>query len=446
LVAQGYTQVEGLDFGETYAPVARLESIRILIAYATNHDFKLYQMDVKSAFLNGPLQERVYVEQPPGFEDPRKPNHVYLLHKALYGLKQAPRAWYDCLKDFLIKNGFTIGKADSTLFTRKVDNELFVCQIYVDDIIFGSTNEKFCEEFSKVMTNRFEMSMMGELKYFLGFQVKQLKEGTFLCQTKYTQDMLKKFGMEKAKHAKTPMSSNGHLDLNEEGKPVDQKLYRSMIGSLLYLCASRPDIMLSVCMCARFQANPKDCHLVAVNRILRYLVHTQNLGLWYPKGSLFDLLGYSDSDYVGCKVDRKSTTGTCQFLRRSLVSWSSKKQNCVALFTAEAEYIAAGACCAQLLWMKQTLRDFGCEFNKIPLLCDNGSAIKLANNPMQHSRTKHIDIRHHFLRDHEAKGDIELFHVSTENQIADIFTKPLDETRFCFLRSELNILDSQNVS
>jgi hypothetical protein len=321
-----------------------------------------------------------------------------------------------------------------------------VCQIYVDDIIFGSTNEKFCEEFSKVMTNRFEMSMMGELKYFLGFQVKQLKKGTFLCQTKYTQDMLKKFGMEKAKHAKTPMSSNGHLDLNEEGKPVDQKLYRSMIGSLLYLCASRPDIMLSVCMCARFQANPKDCHLVAIKRILRYLVHTQNLGLWYPKGSLFDLLGYSDSDYVGCKVDRKNTTGTCQFLGRSLVSWSSKKQNCVALSTAEAEYIAVGACCAQLLWMKQTLRDFGCEFNKIPLLCDNESAIKLVNNPVQHSRTKHIDIRHHFLRDHEAKGDIELFHVSAEKQLADIFTKPLDEIRFCFLRSELNILDSRNVS
>jgi hypothetical protein len=294
LVAQGFTQVEGLDFGETFAPLARLES--------TNHDFKLYQMDVKSAFLNGPLQELVYVEQPPGFEDPRKPNHVFLLHKAL-GLKQAPRAWYECLKDFLLRNGFEIGKADSTLFTRKVDNELFVCQIYVYDIIFRSTNEKFCEEFSKVMTNRFEMSMMGELKFILGFQVKQLREGTFLCQTKYTQDMLKKFGMAKAKPIKTLMASNGHLDLNEEGKPVDQKLYRSMIVSLLYLCASRPDLILSVCMCACFQANPKACHLVAVKRILRYLVHTQNLGLWYPKGSFFDLLGYSDSDYAGCKVD-----------------------------------------------------------------------------------------------------------------------------------------------
>jgi len=296
------------------------------------------------------------------------------------------------------------------------------------------------------MTKRLEMSMMGELKFFLGFQNNQMKEVTFICQTKYTHDMLKKFDMADAKPIKTPMAVNGHLDLNEDGKSVDQKVYRSMIGSLLYLCASGPDIMLSVCMCARFQANPKECHLVTVKRILRYLVLTPNLGLWYPKGSTFDLLGYSDSDYAGCKVDRKSTTGTCQFLGRSLVSWSSKKQNSVALSTAEAEYVADGACCAQLLWMRQTLSDFGCEYKKIPLLCDNESAIKLANNPVQHSRTKHIDIRHHFLRDHGAKGDIALSHVSTNKQQADIFTKPLDEQRFCFLRSELNILDSRNLA
>jgi hypothetical protein len=212
-----------------------------------------------------------------------------------------------------------------------------------------------------------------------------------------------------------------------------------MIGSLLYLCASMPSIMLSVCMCARFQANSKECHLMSVKRIFRYLVHTPNLGLWYPKGSTFNLFGYSDSDYAGCKVDRKSTSGTCQFLGRSLVSWSSKKQNFVALSTAEAEYVAAGACCAQLLWMKLTLRDFGCEFSKVPLLCDNESAIKLANNPVNHSRTNHIDIRQHFLRDHEAKWDIALSHVSTDKQLADIFKNPLDELRFCSSRSELNI-------
>jgi hypothetical protein len=241
----------------------------MLLAFVAHHDFKLYQMDVKSAFLNSPIQELVYMEQPPGFKDPKFPNHVYKLQKALYGLKQAPRAWYECLKDFLLKQDFEIGKVDPTLFTHKVKNDIFVCQIYVDDIIFGSTNHVYYEEFSRVMTKRFEMSTMDELKFFLGFQIKQLKEETFISQTKYTLDMFKKFDMANAKPINTPIPFNGHLDLNEKGKAVDPKVYRSMIGSLLYLCASRPDIMLSVCMCARFQANPKECHLVAVNRILR---------------------------------------------------------------------------------------------------------------------------------------------------------------------------------
>jgi hypothetical protein len=200
-----------------------------------------------------------------------------------------------------------------------------VCQIYVDDIIFGSTSKPFCDEFSKIMTDRFEMSMMGVLIFFLGFQIKQAKKGTFIIQTKYTRDILNKFGMDNAKPIKIPMGTNGHLDLNLGSTSVDQKVYRSIIGSLLYLCASKPDIMLSVCMCARFQAASKDCHLRAVKRIMRYLVLTLNLGLWYPKGSHFELLGYSDADFAGCKVDRKSIFETCQFLGRTLVSWSSKK-------------------------------------------------------------------------------------------------------------------------
>jgi hypothetical protein len=200
------------------------------------------------------------------------------------------------------------------------------------------------------------------------------------------------------------MGTNGHLDLDTGGKSVDQKVYRSMIGSLLDLCASRPDIMLSVCMCARFQANSKKVYLRAVKRIMRYLVYTPKFGLWYPKGSTFDLIGYSDTDYAGCKIDRKSTSWTCQFLGRSLVSWASKKQNFVALSTAEAEYIAAGHCCAQLLWMRQSLRDYDYKLSKVPLLCDNESTIRMADNPIEHSRTKHIDIRYHFLRDHQQKG------------------------------------------
>jgi hypothetical protein len=212
-----------------------------------------------------------------------------------------------------------------------------------------------------------------------------------------------------------------------------------MIGSLLYLCASRPDIILSVCMCARFQVDPKEVHLRAVKRILRYLVYTPKFGLWYPMGSTFDLIRYSDADWAGCKIDRKSTLGTCQFLGRSLVSWASKKQNFVALSTAEAEYIVAGHCCAQLLWMRQTLRDYGYKLTKVPLLCDNESAIRMADNPVEHSRTKHIAIRYHFLRDHQQRGDIEIAYVSTKEQLANIFTKLLDEKTFTKLRHELNV-------
>jgi hypothetical protein len=193
--------------------------------------------------------------------------------------------------------------------------------------------------------------MMGVLTFFLEFQIKHVKDGTFIGQTKYTRDILKKFGMENAKPTKTHMGTNDHLDLDMGGTSVDQKAYHSMIRSLLYLCVSRPDIMLSVCMCARFQAAPKDCHLRALKRIMRYLVLTTNLGLWYPKGSHFEFIGYSDADYAGCKVDRKSTSGTCQFLDRSLVSWSSKKQNFIALSTTEVEYVTPSSCCAQLLWM-----------------------------------------------------------------------------------------------
>jgi hypothetical protein len=289
-MAKGSSQVEGFDFDETFAPVARLESIYILLAYATHHGFKLYQMDIESAFLNGPIKEKVYVEQPPGFESEEYPNNIYKLHKALYGLKQVPRAWYECLRNFLIKNSFRIGKVDSTLFTRKMDRDLFVCQIYVYDIIFGSTNKSFCDEFSKIMSDRFEMSMMGVLTFFLGFQIKQDKEGTFISPTKYTRDILKKFGMDNAKPIKTYMGTNGHFDLDLSGTSVDKKVYRSMIRLLLYLCAFRPDIMLSVCMCARFQAAPKNCHLRMVKRIMRYLVLIPNLGLCILRGLILSSL------------------------------------------------------------------------------------------------------------------------------------------------------------
>jgi predicted aconitase with swiveling domain len=308
--------------------------------------------------------------------------------------------------------------------------EIFNCQVYVDNIIFGSTNKDYCKEFGELRSKEFEMSMIEEFTFFLGFQVKQMREGIFISQEKYTKDLLKRFNMDECKPIKTPVPSNGHLDLDEGGKSVDQTLYRSMIGSLLYLTTSRPNIMFSVYMCARFQASTKEAHLVVIKRILRYLKRTPSIGLWYPKGASFQLIEYSNLDYTGCKIDRKRTFGGFHLLGRSLVSWSSKMQNSVALSTIEAEYITAGACCAQIIYMKQTLLDYGVVLEKVPLLCDNESTIKLVNNLVQHSRTRHIDIRHHFLRDHVAKNDISLEGVRTKDQLANILTKPLDKLGF----------------
>ncbi|GJX25626.1 retrovirus-related pol polyprotein from transposon TNT 1-94 [Tanacetum coccineum] len=358
LVAQGYNQQEGIDYDETYAPVARLESIRILLAYACALDFKLFQMDVKSAFLNGFINEEVYVAQPLGFIDFEKPNHVYKLKKALYGLKQAPKAWYDRLKAFLIKHEYKIGMVDNTLFTKKKSSNLIIVQIYVDDIIFGSTCQDMCDEFAKIMHDEFEMSMMGELNFFLGLQIKQIEDGIFFNQSKYIKEMLKKFGLEESKPMKTPMSSDTKLTKDEECESVDSTKYRGMIGSLLYLTASRPDIMFSVCLCARFQEAPKTSHLEAVKRIFRYIKGTTHLGLWYPKGTDIEIVVYADSDHAGDYVDRKSTSGICTFVGCCLTSWFSKKQTALAISTTEAEYVSAEKACQQALWMKQALIDY----------------------------------------------------------------------------------------
>ncbi|GKB86997.1 retrovirus-related pol polyprotein from transposon TNT 1-94 [Tanacetum coccineum] len=282
---------------ETYAPVARLESIRILLAYACAHDFKLYQMDVKSSFLNCFINEEVYVAQPSGFIDFEKPNHVFKLKKALYGRKQAPKAWYDRLKAFLIDYKYTMGLVDNTLFTKKRNSHIIIVQIYVDDIIFGSTCQELCDDFSKIMHDEFEMSMMGELNFFLGLQIKQLEDGIFFNQSKYVKEMLEKFSLEDSKPIKTPMSSETKLTRDEDGEPIDETKYRGMIGSLLYLTSSRPNIMFSVYLCAHFQEALKTSHL--------------------------------EADVTA-----------------------------LAISTIEAEYVSVGKACQQALWMKQALVEY----------------------------------------------------------------------------------------
>jgi len=252
LVAKGYNQEEGIDYDETYASVAQHEAVRLLLAFFCIKGFKLFQMDVKSAFLNDYINEEVFVSQPPGFENHQHPKHVFKLKKALYGLKQAPRQWYERLSDFLTSQGYDRGTLDKTLFIKKKKDDTILVEVYMDDIIFRSNNGELCEIFVEIMKSEFEMSMKGELNYFLGLQVKQLKDGIFLNQAKYCKDLLRKFGMDKCKPINTPFSTCCHLDHDIVGNPVDETKYRGLIGSLLYLTASRPDIMFVVCMCAHF--------------------------------------------------------------------------------------------------------------------------------------------------------------------------------------------------
>ncbi|GJW63142.1 retrovirus-related pol polyprotein from transposon TNT 1-94 [Tanacetum coccineum] len=396
LVAKGYRQEIGIDFEESFAPVARLEAIRIFIANAASQDMIIFQMDVKTAFLNGELNEEVYVSQPEGFVDPEHPSHVYRLKKALYGLKQAPRAWYDKLSSFLISSGFLKGVVDPTLFTRKTGKHYLLVQIYVDDIIFASTDPKSCDLFAHEMNSTFKMSMMGQMSFFLGLQISQNPRGIFINQAKYALEILKKYGFDTSTPIDTPMSEHPKLDEDIGGKLVDPTHYRDMVGCLMYLTASRPDIVFAVCMCARYQAKPTEMHLHAIKRIFHYLKGTLNMGLWYLKDSGFALTAFADADYAGYHDTRRSTSG----------------------------------CCAQILWMRSQLSDYGFVFNVIPMYYDNQSAIALCCNSIQHSRSKHIDIRHHFIKEQVERRIVELYFVETKYQLADIFTKALPRERF----------------
>ncbi|GJR06268.1 retrovirus-related pol polyprotein from transposon TNT 1-94 [Tanacetum coccineum] len=350
------------------------KAIRIFIANAAHKNMTIYQMDFKMAFLNGELKEEVYVFQPEGFVDQDNPSHVYKLKK------QAPRAWYDMLSSFLISQQFSKGVVDPTLFTRHAGNDILLVQIYVDDIIFASSNTAMCDEFSNQMTNKFKMSMMGQMSFFLGLQISQSLKGIFINQFKYASEIVKKYGLHSTDFVDTPMIENKKLDEDLQGKPVDATLYRGMIGSLMYLTSSRPNLNYVVCLCARYQAKPTEKHLQAVKRIFRYLNRTIHMGLWYSKDTDMSLTAYADADHAGCQDTRRSTSGSAHFLGDKLVSWSSKKQKSIAISSTEAEYIALSGCCSQILWMCSQLTDYGFKFNKIPLYCHNKSAITLCCN------------------------------------------------------------------
>ncbi|GJY89352.1 retrovirus-related pol polyprotein from transposon TNT 1-94 [Tanacetum coccineum] len=339
LVAKGYRQEEGIDFEESFAPVARLEAIKIFIANAASKNMTVYQMDVKTAFLNGELKEEVYVSQPKGFVDPDHPNHVYRLKKVLYGLKQAPQAWYDTLLRFLLAHAFSKGVVDPTLFIWTIGKHTLHVQIYVDDIIFASTYPRDCDNFSNEMSSKFQMSMMGQMSFFLGLQISQNPKGIFINQSKYANEILKKFDFHKSDPVDTPMVERSKLDEDLSGIPVNQTRYRSMVGSLMYLTAS-----------------------------------TINMGVWYSKDTAMALTAYADADHAGCQDTRRSTSGSAQLLGDKLVKWSTKNQTSTSISSIEAEYIAMSGCCTQILWMRSQLSDCN-PFFKIRKACRQKTAV-----------------------------------------------------------------------
>jgi hypothetical protein len=425
LVAKGFAQRHGVDYDETFAPVARMDTIRAVLAIAAQNKWPVYQMDVKSAFLNGFLDKEVYVDQPPGYEVKDQEQKVYKLKKALYGLKQAPRAWYSRIDSYLIANGFSRSENEPTLYvkTDPPGNILLVC-IYVDDMIY--TGNLMLQEFKTVMQKEFEMTDMGLMRYFLGLEVDQSDQGIFICQHKYAADILKRFRMDKCKAAETPIAAGTRLSKQDTGPAVDSTLYKQMVGSFMYLTTTRPDLMYAVSLISRFMESPKDSHWKVGKIILRYVAGTAGYGLWYTRTSDCTLTGYTDSDFAGCIDDRKSTAGYAFHFGSNLISWASKKQPIVSLSSAEAEYVAATTAACHAVWLRRLLKDMGHAVKyTTTIFCDNNSAIALSKNHMFHKKSKHIDTRYHFIRELVKEGEISLLFCGSKEQLADMFTKPL---------------------
>ncbi|XP_060961734.1 uncharacterized mitochondrial protein AtMg00810-like [Cannabis sativa] len=407
-------------------------TFKLLLAISSIKNWPTLQLDINNAFLNGDLQEEVYMTLPPGFTPPNTEDNSTLvckLHKSIYGLKQSSRQWYKKLSDALLTEGFSQSQADYTLFTKGSHNTFIALLVYVDDIIITGPNINLLHQLQASLHAQFQLKALGPLKYFLGFEIARSPEGVFLSQRKYTLQLLEDTGYTGSKPTKTPMDPRSKLDDQQGTLLADPSSYRQLIGRLLYLTLSRPDITFAVNTLSQYMSSPRTPHLQAINHLLRYLKGSPGQGLLYKSSSPLHLRGFSDSDWAACPTTRRSITGFCIFLGDCLVSWKTKKQNTVSKSSAEAEYRALASTGSEITWIQYLLNDF-----QIPqptpafIYCDNQSAIHIANNPTFHERTKHIDLDCHFIREKIKASTIRLIPVNTTLQLADAFTKPLPST------------------
>lgn len=440
LVAKGFHQTQGVDFYEVFAPVARWDTIRLLLSIAAQRGWCVHQLDVKSAFLHGELKEDVYVEQPKGFEVKNEERKVYKLNKALYGLRQAPRAWYSKIEGYFEKEGFKKCYCEHTLFVKAEGDNVLIVSVYVDDVIYTSSSMIMREAFKASMKKEFAMSDLGKMKYFLGVEVTQDKKGIFINQRKYASEVMKRFGMEQCNSVRNPTVQGCKLTKEGAGSQVDATLYKQIVGSLRYLTATRPDLIYSVNLVSRYMEKPTEQHLLAVKRILRYVQGTMEYGIQYQSDNKEELMGFVDSDYAGDEDDRKSTSGYVFMNGGGAISWASRKQPIVTLSTTEAEYVSAAAGACQAVWLRNVLEEIGCkQGERTVLFCDNSSTIKLSKNPVFHGRSKHIQVRFHFLRELVSDEIIELEYCSTQDQLADVMTKAVKLDVFEKLRGYMGV-------
>lgn len=445
LVAQGFTQVQGEDYDETFSPVVKFDTIRTLLSVASQNKWTVHQMDVTTAFLNGDISEEIYLQQSVGFVEIGREDHVCKLNKALYGLKQSSKCWNDTLSDALKDMGFSETQGDPCMFVKYIDDEICLLGIYVDDLIIASPSNDMVLKVKEELSSRFEMKDMGEINFFLGVKVTTNNNDFFLSQEHFVDSMLRKFSFENCKPVDTPADVGQILTKANDGSDMcDKALYQASVGSLLYLSTrTRPDIALAVNRVSKYCNSPTEEHWSAVKRIFRYLQGTKSLGLMYQcKGSV-ECKGYSDADWGGDRDDRKSTSGYCFFVGNALISWRSSKQSCVALSTAEAEYIALSSAGQEAAWLTKLLKDFNVKTNSIELFEDNQAAICIAKNPKDMRKTKHVDLKYHYVRSLVLNDVINVSYSPTDDMTADIFTKALSRVRFVRLRDKLGMCSVQ---
>jgi histone deacetylase 1/2 len=442
LIAKGYKQRYGIDYEDTFSPVVKPATIRLVLSLAVSQGWNLRQLDVQNAFLHGNLEEEVFMRQPHGYESKTHPHFICKLDKALYGLKQVPRAWYSWLSLKLICLGFKPSKVDVSLFVYNKGGITIYLLVYVDDIVVASSSIAATKALLKDIQADFALKDLGDLHYFLGTEVKKVCNGILWTQQKYTSDLLRRVGMLNCKPVSTPMSTTDKLSINDGDPlgPKDETEYRSIVGALQYLTLTRPDISFVVNKVCQFLHKPSKNHWSAVKHILRYLQHTIEVGLRLHKSPSTLVSAFSDADWAGCSDDRRSTGGFAVFLGSNLISWSARKQATVSRSSTEAEYKSLANATAEVMWVRTLLKELGVKGPKFARLwCHNLGATYMLANPVFHARTKYIEVDFHFVRERVAQGLLQIRFISTKDQVDDGFTKPISVRQLEEFRHNLNL-------